>query len=77
MSAVHSKRAGSGRHIALRSSRQRSIYKKSQAPEAAVPGVNVPYETTTDPELTIDSERVAPAEAAEIIVQEIRRLHGA
>jgi adenylylsulfate kinase len=55
----------------------KKIYEKSKAPEAAVPGVNVPYETTTDPELTIDSERVAPAEAAEIIVQEIRRLHGA
>jgi len=55
----------------------RKIYEKSQAPEAAVPGVNVPYETTTDPELTIDSERVGPTEAAEIIVQELkRRFHG-
>jgi adenylylsulfate kinase len=49
------------------------IYEKSHAPEAAVPGVNVPYETTKNPELTIDSERAAPKEAAEIIVQEINR----
>jgi adenylylsulfate kinase len=49
------------------------IYEKSQAPKAAVPGINVPYETTKSPELTIDSERVAPADAAEVIVQEIRR----
>jgi adenylylsulfate kinase len=53
------------------------IYERSQAPDAAVPGVNVPYEMTKDPELTVDSERVAPAEAAEIIVKEIRRhTHG-
>jgi adenylylsulfate kinase len=51
----------------------RRIYEKSQTPEAAVPGVNVPYETTKNPELTIDSERVAPKEAAEIIAQEIKR----
>jgi len=49
------------------------IYEKSQAPQATVPGVNVPYETTKNPELIIDSERVAPKEAAEIIVQEIKR----
>ncbi len=49
------------------------IYEKSKAPEAAVPGVNVPYEMTENPELTIDSESVGPAEAAEIIVQEIKR----
>jgi adenylylsulfate kinase len=51
----------------------RRIYEKSQTPEAAVPGVNVPYETTKNPELTIESERVAPKEAAEIIAQEIKR----
>jgi adenylylsulfate kinase len=51
----------------------KKIYEKSKAPEAAVPGVNVPYETTKNPELTVDSERVAPKEAAEIIVQEIKR----
>ena len=50
------------------------IYEKSHAREAAVPGVNVAYETTEDPELTIDSERVAPTEAAGVIVQETRRL---
>jgi adenylylsulfate kinase-like enzyme len=50
------------------------IYEKSHASEAAVPGVNVAFETTEDPELTIDSERVAPTEAAKVIVQEIRRL---
>jgi adenylylsulfate kinase len=49
------------------------IYEKSQAPNAAVPGVNVPYERTENPELTLDSERVAPAVAAEMIVNEIRR----
>jgi adenylylsulfate kinase len=51
----------------------RGIYEKSKAPEAAVPGVNVPYEMTENPELTIDSESVGPTEAAEIIVREIRR----
>ena len=50
------------------------IYEKSHAQEAVVPGVNVAYETTEDPELTIDSERVAPTEAAGVIVREIRRL---
>lgn len=50
------------------------IYEKSHAHEAAVPGVNVAYETTEDPELTIDSERVAPTEAAEVIVQGVRGL---
>jgi adenylylsulfate kinase len=49
------------------------IYERSRAPDAAVPGVNVPYETTKNPELTLDSERVAPAEAADIIVNAIRR----
>ena len=51
----------------------RGIYEKSQAPEAAVPGVNVPYEMTKNPELTIDSERVGPTEGPELIVQEIKR----
>jgi adenylylsulfate kinase len=49
------------------------IYEKSQAADAMVPGVNVPYETTNNPELIIDSDKVEPTEAAEIIVQEIRR----
>jgi adenylylsulfate kinase len=49
------------------------IYEKSKAPEAAVPGVNVPYEVTEHPELIIDSESVGPTEAAEIIVQDIKR----
>ena len=56
----------------------KKIYEKSRAPGAAVPGVNVPYEPTKNPELTLDSERLAPAEAAEIIVTQIRRdLNGA
>jgi adenylylsulfate kinase len=56
----------------------KKIYEKSQAPGAAVPGVNVPYEPTKNPELTLDSERLTPGEAAGIIVKEIRRdLNGA
>lgn len=56
----------------------KKIYEKSQAPDAVVPGVNVPYEATKSSELTIDSDSVAPTEAAEIIVREIRRrLNGA
>jgi adenylylsulfate kinase len=56
----------------------RGIYEKSKAPEAAVPGVNVPYELTEHPELIIDSESVGPSEAAEIIVQDLkRRFNGA
>jgi len=50
------------------------IYEKSHARDAAVPGVNVAYEPTQDPEVKIDSERIAPTDAAEFIVQEIRRL---
>lgn len=51
----------------------KKIYEKSHAPGAAVPGVNVPYEATKNPELTLDSERLTPGEAAGIIVKEIRR----
>ena len=50
------------------------IYERSRATEGTVPGVNVAFETTQDPELTIDSEGLAPTEAAKVIVNEIRRL---
>jgi len=49
------------------------IYEKSHTREAPCL-VNVAFEKTEDPELTIDSERVAPTDAAEVIVKEIRRL---
>ena len=50
------------------------IYRKSRARGAAVPGVNVAYEITADPELIIDSERVTPTEAADAVIEQIKRL---
>jgi adenylylsulfate kinase len=49
------------------------IYKKSTMADATVPGINVPYETTEKPEVVIDSDKVEPTTAAEIIVREMRR----
>ncbi len=51
----------------------KDIYAKAKKQGAAVPGVNVDYEATEHPEVVIDSERVTPAQAAEIISEDIRR----
>ncbi len=51
----------------------KGIYKKAKTQGAAVPGINVDYETTEHPEITIDSEHTTPIHAAEIISNDIRR----
>ena len=51
----------------------KGIYGSAKAPDAAVPGVNVAYEAAKNPEVIVDSEQVAPAEAAKAIIQDIRR----
>ncbi len=51
----------------------KGIYQKAKTQGAAVPGVNVDYEATEHPEVTIDSERTTPTHAAEIISEDIRR----
>ncbi len=51
----------------------KGIYQKAKTQGAAVPGVNVAYEPTEHPEITIDSERTTPSQAAEIISEDIRR----
>ncbi len=51
----------------------KEIYEKAKTQRAAVPGVNVAYEPTERPEITIDSERTTPSQAAEMISEDIRR----
>ncbi len=51
----------------------KDIYVKAKKQGATVPGVNVDYEATEHPEVTIDSERITPTQAAELISDEIRR----
>ncbi len=50
----------------------KGIYRKSAAKSATVPGINVPYEETNNPEIVIDSEKTGPQEAAKIIVTYVR-----
>ncbi len=55
----------------------KGIYRSSVAKSATVPGINVPYEETSNPEIVIDSEKTGPQEAAEIIVKYIgQRFNG-
>ncbi|MGZ4908059.1 MAG: adenylyl-sulfate kinase [Halobacteriota archaeon] len=51
----------------------KEIYMKAKTQGAPVPGVNVEYEATEHPEITIDSERTTPTQAAQIITEDIRR----
>ncbi len=51
----------------------KEIYMKAKTQGAPVPGVNVDYETTEHPEVTIDSEHTTPTQAAEMISEDIRR----
>ncbi|MGZ4865033.1 MAG: adenylyl-sulfate kinase [Halobacteriota archaeon] len=51
----------------------KDIYEKARTQGAAVPGFNVDYEASEHPEVTIDSERITPTQAAEIISDDIRR----
>jgi adenylylsulfate kinase len=51
----------------------KGIYEKANAPDAAVPGVNVAYEAAKNPEVIVNSEHVDPVKAAKAIIQEIRR----
>ena len=50
----------------------RKIYEKGEKGDA-VPGLNVPYEEPENPELTIDTEKESPDEAAEKIIELIHK----
>jgi adenylylsulfate kinase len=50
----------------------RGIYASAGHPGARVPGVNVPYETAADAELTIDTSREAPAPSADRVLEMVR-----
>lgn len=50
----------------------RGIYARAGHPGARVPGVNVPYETAADAELTIDTSREAPAPSADRVLEMVR-----
>ena len=54
----------------------KGIYKKSAASRATVPGVNVPYEEPLEPEVVIDSDRMAPDESARKVAGTIVSLFG-
>jgi len=58
----------------------KGIYKKSAAPGATVPGVNIPYEEPLKPEVVVDSDRMTPDEcawkAAEMIITLFVEKHG-
>ncbi|MEM2924356.1 MAG: adenylyl-sulfate kinase [Methanocellales archaeon] len=49
----------------------RDIYKKARLPSATVPGVNVVYEEPENAEVTIDSSKLSPEEAADRIINAI------
>jgi adenylylsulfate kinase len=51
----------------------KGIYEKSKKKGAEVPGVNVAYEETYNPEVKINSDDVSPQEAAELIIEYIGR----
>ena len=52
----------------------KGIYKSAGAKSTTVPGINVPYEESNNPEVVIDSEKIDPQEAAESIVKRIGEL---
>ncbi|KCZ70883.1 adenylylsulfate kinase-like kinase [Candidatus Methanoperedens nitroreducens] len=54
----------------------KDIYKKSARPGATVPGVNIPYEEPLRPEVVIDSDKMAPDEAAKKVADAIIALFG-
>lgn len=54
----------------------KDIYEKSKA-GAPVPGLNVPYEEPERPELTIDTVKESPEDAAVRILRLIDKSHGA
>ncbi|MFQ5794083.1 MAG: adenylyl-sulfate kinase [Candidatus Bipolaricaulia bacterium] len=57
-----------------RGSAPENVYEKANAPNATVPGVNVPYEVPTRPEITVDSHLLSVDEAARRIVETIEAL---
>lgn len=50
----------------------KNIYEKGRE-GAPVPGLNVPYEKPDNPELVIDTEKISPSVAAEMIVEMIQK----
>jgi adenylylsulfate kinase len=51
----------------------RGIYERSGQPGARVPGVDIPYESATNPELTIDTSQEPLARSAGRVAELIRR----
>jgi adenylylsulfate kinase len=49
----------------------KDIYKKAAQEKAAVPGINVDYEEPLEPEINVDSSRMATEKSAEIIARRI------
>ncbi len=55
----------------------RRIYEKAFTGESkTVPGIGAPYEEPINPEVVIETDRVGPDEAAEIILREIKKRFG-
>lgn len=54
----------------------KGIYKKSKQDGANVPGVNVAYEETLNPEIVIDSSNMKPFECASIAAEAIKARFG-
>lgn len=52
----------------------KDIYKKSQKQDATVPGVNVPYEESRNPEVIVDSQRYNIEENARKIAKDVTKL---
>ena len=54
----------------------KDIYKKATAKNAAVPGVNVPYEEPQSPEIEVDAARMSSDESARHIADRISDIFG-
>jgi len=54
----------------------KGIYRRSTQVGANVPGVNVPYEETLNPEIVIDSDKMSPHECAIKAADAIRSIFG-
>lgn len=42
----------------------KNLYEKARDGKIMLPGINVPYEAPENPELTVDSDKISPSEAA-------------
>jgi len=48
---------------------EKNLYEKAREGKIMLPGINVVYEEPKNPELTIDSEKILPEDAAEMIIK--------